>query len=170
MTWIQTFSGRQFWPREPRPEDIDIVDVAHSLSHLCRFNGHCREFYSVAQHSVHVSVLCNPEDALWGLLHDIAEAYFGDIPRPVKVQFPEIDEMETRLLRAAAVRFDLGWPIPEGVLRLDEVLLATEARDLMEDPPADWQLAAEPLGNRIVAVSAPEARTMYLDRFKELRR
>jgi hypothetical protein len=50
--WIQTFSGRRFYPADPRPDDMDIGDVAHALSMVCRFNGHVRFHYSVAQHAV----------------------------------------------------------------------------------------------------------------------
>ena len=82
--WIQTFTGRAFYVLDPRPEDVDIEDIAHALSMQCRFAGHCREFYSVAQHSVTASWLVPPEDALWGLLHDAAEAYVVDLPRPIK--------------------------------------------------------------------------------------
>jgi uncharacterized protein len=167
-TWIQTYCGQQFWPMDPSPEEIDIRDVAHSLSMLCRFNGHCREFYSVAEHSVRVSRECQPEHALWGLLHDTAEAYFGDIPRPVKHQFPSISEMEDRLLKAAAERFGLVWPIPDAIAAVDEMLLATEARDLMDSPPADWLLTADPLRYKITPINPKEAEQAFLDRFEEL--
>ena len=50
--WMQTYSGFQFWPLDPRPEEIHVIDIAHSLANQCRYAGHCREFYSVAQHSV----------------------------------------------------------------------------------------------------------------------
>ena len=79
-SWLQTYTGIQFWPLDPRPEEIDIQDIAHALSLLCRFNGHCQRFYSVAEHSVHVSTILAPEFGLWGLLHDAAEAYLSDIP------------------------------------------------------------------------------------------
>jgi uncharacterized protein len=82
--WIQTYTGKQFWPLSPLPEDIVIEDIAHALSMQCRFGGHVRTFYSVAQHSVHVSLLVEPQYALWGLLHDAAEAYLVDLPRPIK--------------------------------------------------------------------------------------
>ena len=84
-TWIQTFTGRQFWPLEPRADEIFIEDIAHHLSNLCRFTGACRSFYSVAQHSVLVSLCAPPgENPLWGLLHDASEAYLIDVARPVK--------------------------------------------------------------------------------------
>jgi len=167
-TWIQTFLGYQFWPTDPKPEDIDIRDIAHALSMLCRFNGHCREFYSVAEHCVHVSRACPPEHALWGLLHDTAEAYFGDVARPIKHQFPAFDEMEAQLLKAAAKRFNLPWPIPATVHEVDEAMLATEARDLMEAPPADWKLRASPLPEAIQPMSPTQAEEAFLSRFGEL--
>jgi len=167
--WIQTHGGRQFWPLAPRADDIDIGDIAHSLSLLCRFNGHCREFYSVAEHSLRVSRLCAPEQALWGLLHDAAEAYFGDIPRPVKAQFPAVADMEERLLRAVAERFALPWPPPAAVREADERLLATEARDLMGAPPADWRLVAAPLAERIVPLAPRAAEAAFLARFHDLK-
>ena len=61
---IQTYTGKRFTPDDPRPEDLDIRDFAHSLSLLCRYNGHCQVFYSVADHSVRVSRQCPPEAAL----------------------------------------------------------------------------------------------------------
>ena len=82
--WIQTMSGVIFYPLDPRPEEIRIEDIAHALSHQCRFAGHCREFYSVAEHSVRVSRELPQEFMLWGLLHDASEAYLVDLPRPIK--------------------------------------------------------------------------------------
>lgn len=64
--WMQTFTGRQFWPMDPRPEDLDILDIAHALSLLCRFGGHCQRFYSVAEHSVHVSTLATAPPCVMG--------------------------------------------------------------------------------------------------------
>lgn len=66
--WMQTASGRMFWPVDPRPEDVEINDIAHALSLTCRYCGHVREFYSVAQHSVLVSDAAPAENRLWPLL------------------------------------------------------------------------------------------------------
>lgn len=68
--WIQTFTGRQFWPLDPQPDHIDIADIAHALAHDCRFGGHCRRFYSVAEHSVLLSRAVAPEFRLAALMHD----------------------------------------------------------------------------------------------------
>ena len=105
--FIGTFSGLRFWPLNPNPEKILIEDVAHSLAHQCRFGGHVWRFYSVAEHSVHVSNLYPSEDVLWGLLHDASEAYLVDLPRPLKLlpEFALYREAERRLQRAVAVRF-----------------------------------------------------------------
>ena len=82
--WTQTFAGIQFYPFDPRPDEVKIKDIAHALSMICHFNGHTREFFSVAQHSLMVSYLLPAEHKLWGLMHDSAEAYIGDMIRPIK--------------------------------------------------------------------------------------
>ncbi len=131
--WIQTYTGQVFYPLDPRPEEIHIADIAHSLSMQCRFSGHVREFYSVAEHSVRVSIACPPEHAEWGLLHDASEAYLIDLPRPLK-RFSEMGrlymEAESRVMSAVCERFGLSIQIPSIVERLDRVLLMTEKRDL----------------------------------------
>lgn len=145
---MQTYTGRQFWPLDPRPDEVDIADIVHSLSNQCRFAGHCESFYSVAQHSMIVADLVPDGDRRWALLHDAAEAYLVDLPRPIKrgsAMGEEYSRVEDRLLRVIAERFDLSWPMPESVKHADEVALATEARDLMKVPPAAWTLHGAPM-------------------------
>ncbi|MFH2008786.1 MAG: phosphohydrolase [bacterium] len=168
MSWIQTYVGRQFWPLEPRPADVDIRDIAHSLSLQCRFNGHCREFYSVAEHSVRVAEILPAELALWGLLHDAAEAYLGDLTRPLKQQAPWFNEAEDRVLRMIAEHFSLPWPMPDAVRKADDILLVTEARDLMVAPPEPWGLDAQPLDAPIVPRPPAEAEALFLQRYEQL--
>lgn len=151
-SWIQTYSSTKFYPLEPRPEDVSIVDIAHALANVCRFAGHVSEHYSVAQHSVLVSKLVAPEDALWGLMHDAAEAYTGDLPRPIKRAIPQFAKIEERLLEVIAQRFNLTLPVPTGVWYFDNVVLAMEARDLFASGPVEqWTkaLAVEPLPEKI---------------------
>ncbi len=138
---IQTYTGKLFNPLAGENEDcgpIELMDIAHALSHLCRFNGHTKRFYSVGEHSLHVSALLEhhgPSIQAWGLLHDAAEAYLGDMVRPIKKHMPDFQAIEDRLLQRIAKRFDLVWPIPDVVFDADDILLATEFRDLMQSPP-----------------------------------
>jgi uncharacterized protein len=169
--WIQTYTGRQFWPLEPDPEEIVVEDIAHALSMQCRFVGHCNHFYSVAQHSVLVSRACDPRDALWGLLHDAAEAYLVDLCRPVKHE-PRMlayREAEAALQRAICLRFGLPFEEPESVRRADRALLRTEQRDLMKPPPAAWADNREgALPNRIEPWTQIQAERSFLTSFATL--
>lgn len=169
--WCQTATGRQFWPLDPRPEEVFIDDIAHALSNVCRFGGHCRTFYSVAQHSYLVSKTCFAIDAMAGLLHDSQESFVGDMVRPLK----HTDEMRTyrdaeeRVRLAIFQRFGLPSAIPDSVKRADEVLLATEARDVMGGECAGkWFLRAKPLPEIIIPWDPITAKRAFLDRFYEL--
>lgn len=167
--WIATQSGLPFWPMDPRPEDVRIDDIAHALSHLCRFAGHTREFYSVAQHSVLVSILCDPQDALWGLLHDATEAYLCDLASPVK-RTPLLGGyrvLEAHVQMAVAQSFGLPLRIPASVKAADAVLLRTEQRDLMR-MPAGWTQSSASVPHRIVPQAPQEAKARFLARFDEL--
>lgn len=168
MIWILTYSGIHFNPQNPRQEDLQIKDIAHALSLLCRFNGHCRTFYSVAEHSVRVSHACAHKDALWGLLHDLGEAYLGDLPRPIKAAFPKFDQWEENLLKVAAKKFGLSWPMPKSVGKADDILLATEIRDLMADTDETWDLKEKPLACPITPLTPDLSKKAFLDRFRDL--
>jgi len=169
-TWIQTHSGRRFNPTNPNPNSIVIQDIAHALSMQCRFSGHCSEFYSVAQHSVLVSHICNFEDALWGLLHDASEAYLVDVPRPLKRsgKFQAYIDFETAMTEAVCKRFGLPFKEPPSVKRADTILLATEARDLMSPRHPDWVQPVEPLPFKIESWGPKKAKDMFMKRFFEL--
>jgi uncharacterized protein len=170
--WIQTHSGICFWPLDPRPEEIDIGDIAHALSLQCRFGGHCDLFYSVAQHSVYVSREVPEEYALWGLLHDAAEAYLVDLPRPLK-RFCEMGrlyiEIEDRLMLAVCERFELPPVQPKAVKVADTVMLMTEKRDLMSAIGKPWEDVAEPVTWRIEPWTPQEAERAFLERFDMLK-
>lgn len=168
--WIQTYSGRRFNPTNPVPGAIVIQDIAHSLSNICRFTGHCSSFYSVAQHSVLVSYLCNQENALHGLLHDGSEAYCQDIASPIKktIEFAAYRAVETKLQHAIYKRFRLSIEEPPDVKKADLLLLATEARDLMAPLRLDWDLNIRPLPFKIIPLPPLEAKKLFLERFAEL--
>lgn len=174
--WIQTFTNLQVFPLEPDPAGIVIEDVAASLSKTARFNGHTQGnlAYSVAQHSVVVSRLC-PTKPLAGLLHDAAEAYLGDIAKPVKMEIDRLTgglltQIEDRILRAVSEAFlvpygDLICPEVKGA---DKVALATEKRDLMGEEPWPWHPLPEPAEFELCPWGPKLAREMFLDRFREL--
>lgn len=184
--WMQVARGGRFYPFDPRPEEIHIEDIAAALAKLCRFGGHCREFYSVAEHSVRVSEYLewwlpakSPNEALYtktylyGLLHDASEAYIVDIPRPIKrnASFGHYRELENDLQAHVYARYGLTWqPELNIICAADETLLATEARDLMN--PGDWtsysDLEARALPERIEPWTWQEAERRFLARFHEL--
>ena len=171
--WIQTYNRRQFWTLDPRAEDVDIEDIAHSLSMLCRFNGHCNEFYSVAQHSVFVSELVKPQEALAGLLHDSPEAYLGDIARPIKKFLPGIEEIENELEKVIFKYFNIDNYDKKEISHADNIALFTEMRDLMNEPPEMWKefeyyLPLLPK-NKIIPLTSKESKKLFLERFEELR-
>lgn len=170
--WMHTQHAGAFWPLDPRVEEICIEDVARALSHQCRFGGHVSHFYSIAQHAVHVSDLCDPADALWGLLHDASEAYVGDVIRPLKRQpaFAGYLEIEARLMRVICQRFGLPETMPASVARADEILLATEARDLKGVDLETWTTREAPLPGRITPWGSERAQRRFLGRFAELTR
>ncbi len=170
--WMQTANGRAFWPLDPRATEVHLDDIAHSLAHQCRFAGHCREFYSVAQHSVLVSHLVPLEDALWGLLHDASEAYLVDLPRPVKRSpgvGPAYRVAEGAVTDAICDHFGLPRQEPESVKLADNRVLLAEARDLMSKPPIAWQeTGVKPMRSKIVPWSPGLARAQFLSRFAVL--
>lgn len=141
---IRLHSGRDFNFMEPRAADIDIKDVAHALSQVCRFAAQTTEFYSVAQHSVIVSVLISggPGMRRWGLLHDASEAYIHDISRPLKRWLPDYHAIEERIMRAVADRFDLAWPMPTEVKTADNLALALEAKRFMRGRVGEWGISS----------------------------
>jgi 5'-deoxynucleotidase YfbR-like HD superfamily hydrolase len=168
--WIQLHSGRKFVPSDPRPGDILIGDIAHSLSMQCRFSGHVREFYSVAQHSVLVSYLCG-EHAFWGLMHDASEAYLVDLPRPIKrmAGFEEYKRLEEKVMGAICKAFGMDPVEPALVKQADNIMLATEARDLMGPLHPEWKQPVDPMPMHIKPLGPGEAKQLFLNRFYELR-
>jgi len=168
--WIQTYSGRAFYPLDPRPEEVAIEDIAHALAHLCRFGGHSLRFYSVAEHCVLLSRAVATEHALWALLHDASEAYLVDVPRPIKKQLTGYAEAEQRVMRAICERFGLDPQEPPAVKQADTRILTDEARQVMARPPQPWATEAEPLGITLEFMNSEQAKWGFLARFIELRR
>lgn len=142
--FIITASGTHFWPLDPRPEDILIADIAHSLAQTSRWGGHAPVRYSVAQHSLFVAerarqlamasnVRGNPEliiekVAFCGLLHDASEAYLVDVPTPIKKHLLEYYKIEAYLNTVIGIRFNcILEPMSSIVRQADLDMLVTEA-------------------------------------------
>lgn len=166
---IETFSGGMIDPLNPTPGAICIEDIAHALSNVCRFTGHTKRFYSVAQHSIIVASILPAPLKLWGLLHDASEAYIADVARPVKRRMPEYIANEKRLMQCICAKFDLEWPTPNEVDEADLRALATERRDLMPGNEPPWvPLDVEPLENEIVPWPACIAELRFLEQARHL--
>lgn len=148
--WIQTYTGKAFYPLDPLPSEVCLYDIAHALSHLCRYGGHVRRFYSVAEHSVLMAAWFLRQGerdlAKWALMHDAAEAYLVDVPRPIKAALPEYRNIEAAIMRAVCSRFGLPVEEPPQVKEADTRILTDEARALMAPPPMPWATDREPLG------------------------
>lgn len=166
---IQIHNGSYFDFNDPESADFDIEVLSHSLSNICRFTGHSRAFYSVAQHSVHVSHLVPKEYALFGLLHDASEAFLGDIASPLKAMLPQYKDLECKVQSMIFRKFGLLEVMPWEVKRADLKALKTEQRDLMRSKDAWPGLEfIEPDERRIVPHLPMVAKHMFLTRFAEL--
>lgn len=170
MTWILTHTGQRFDLLAPTAAMIHPADLAHSLAHTCRFNGHTHEHYSVAQHCYMVSEMVPTEDALAALLHDATEAYVGDLVRPLKQLLPDFAEIEHEIWLAICERFALDEELPPAVHDMDNYMLAVERRDLMPAHPDEWECIAGILLPewRIKPWTASEARIHYFNRLLQL--
>lgn len=159
---------------DPCESDIDPRDIAWALSQQCRFAGHTQAFYSVAEHSVRVSNLCDPEFALIGLLHDATEAYIQDIIRPLRVQLDHVGyrDLERRWAAHIGHVFQVGdglVDLPPQVMEADLVILATECRDLIRVPKGcTFTMDVEPLPVKIQPVPSKQAYQAFLAKLTEL--
>lgn len=179
MSWIQTYTGRTVDVFAPQPEDIDLLDIAHALSHMCRYAGHCKTFYSVAQHSVYVAEIvkglgAGPAIQRYALLHDASEAYLVDIPHPIKIhpRFAFYRETEASMmeliLETLGVKAETVEEGAEVVKLADQMILATEAPLLMGDV-SGWHLPAPAWAGEVKPVDQGAARQQFLELYEILR-
>ena len=177
--WMQTYSGIQYWPCDPRVDEVCIEDIAHALSNICRYAGHCKSFYSVAEHSVYVSLIVPPEHALTALLHDATEAYVVDVPRPLKRFLTNYKEIEQRNWMAIADKFNIPHDMPQCIKDADNAVLLAEKEYVMGPQPHPWahmplpeglQDAADSamLGHLSMACLPDAAKARFMERYNEI--
>jgi hypothetical protein len=174
--YLQTVSGRWVNPFDPDPDQLDAGDIARALANQCRFGGHCRVFYSVAQHCVIVSEQVelrggDAEDAFAALMHDATEAYLGDMPHPLKHRSPlgaAFKAAEERLEAAIREHFAIKPDVPE-IKRVDRALLASERRAFSEERWHWPELeGVAPLDLELTAWSPDEAAEAFSRRYSQL--
>lgn len=187
--WIQTYTGKAFDLLDPRPEQIDVVDIAHALSQICRFTGHTRAFYSVAQHSCLVAEIardlwraaewhhpCPEIVSLAALMHDASEAYAGDVSSPLKRAMrgegtvSEYDVLEARIQTRIAERFGydrVAVGYGDLIKRADMIALATEHAALFDGKtPRSWGFELpQPWPYKVEPWSSNMARREFLNAF-----
>lgn len=167
-SWIQTYTGRQFWPLDARPDEIDILDIAHALSMQCRYTGHCIRFYSVAEHCVLLALMAPRHLRKIALHHDDPEAYLTDVAKPIKPELRGYEEIEDDLYGVIAYAFDLPESIPYIVKDMDRRALLDERDQNMSTPPADWAIEGEGLGITLQFWSPRQAKHAFLTLHKAL--
>jgi hypothetical protein len=166
---IMLQSGAWFDFGAPASSNFTIEDIAHGLANLCRYAGQCRKFYSVAEHSMLVSEIAVGFE-LEALLHDAAEAFMGDITRPLKQMLPEYKKIENQVEEAILRRFGLSAPLPSGVKEADLRVLATEQSQIMPPGTDDWArtLNVVPAPVTVRHLQPEQAKRAFLDRYERL--
>ena len=167
---IMLASGKWFDFLNPHGSEFDIEDIAHALSNVCRYAGQCNKFYSVAEHSLIVSEQVS-DFAYEALLHDAAEAFMGDITRPLKQLVPEFKRLEAEIEKAIEERFNLRKDYRSVVKQADLRVLAAEQAQIMAVGCADWAREAgiEPASIKVRNLTPIKAKEEFLSRYSELR-
>lgn len=171
--WMQTFSGRKYWPADPRADDVDIIDIAEAISKQSRYGGHCLRFYSVAEHCVLMAWHLRDQgydDAtcFQALMHDASEAYLVDVPRPIKGRLGGYAEIENLNMLAIAERYGFAWPVSNIVKDADNRILLDERDQNMAAPAGDWNVVGPPLGVVVRCWHPIDARDHFMTTFNAL--
>jgi hypothetical protein len=178
--WMMTASGTRFYPRDPRPDEILISDIAHHLGRVCRYGGAVQGHYSVAEHCCLLADFFaftwsstpaeKTKNARWALLHDGAEAYIGDLIRPIKPSLPEFAAIEAPLERMIWQKFGLGAVMPAKVKWADSEIIGDERAGLFSAKSlklAEWRPVAG-LGIVVRQWTPGQATVQFLSRFARL--
>ena len=170
--YIETYSGHRIHFGKLTPDDISIIDIAHSLSQICRFTGHTKEFYSVAQHSV---LVCDAQNTIAekraGLLHDATEIYLNDLPSPLKisVDLGDYKKLENEMHDVINKKYNVNGGMTPNIKKADLQALFTEKRDVL-NKPSDWGWGdnIKRFKEIIIPLQPKEAKALFLKRFIEL--
>lgn len=166
QSYIRTYCGVDFTIFSPQPEMILIEDIAHSLSRLCRYGGHCNQFYSVARHSIITSYLVQPKFALEALMHDATEGYIGDCVTPLKKYMPQFNEIENSLYKVIAQKYGLSYPMSEETKNADAAMIGYEW-DFFMEKESNSELH-DFYNKYFKSVDIEQTEEDFLTRFKEL--
>ena len=175
--FVELISGKLFNPFHPDKHDIKIEDIAHSLSHLCRFNGHIPYFYSVAEHSVLVLDLALEDDPKMSpikqmqyLLHDATEAYIGDMVKPLKIGMPKFNKIEDRVWKEISSKFNINYIWDEKLKYYDIKALVTEYHIFKGKTIGKyWSEGIDPKTDAKLGLTSEEAKKLFMDRFDNIR-
>lgn len=174
--FIETGTGIAFHFLEPKEDEIDIFDIANSLSNQCRYTGHVKKFYSVAEHCCHLYDYAKTKakyhfekfELKTILLHDASEAYLTDIARPIKNHIPDYRKLEVRIEEVVASKFGIVYPYPAWVKEYDMRILLDEREQVMRPSKNVWAVdGQEPLGVNINFWEPSEAFLNFLARYYE---
>lgn len=173
---IKLRSGKYLDLRDPRPDQFDFADIAGGLSKICRFGGQCEWFYSVAEHSYRCAFVAR-DDGLSvecqraALMHDAAEAFIGDIVKPLKIMLPEYANVEFLMEAAIAMKFDIDFEEHKAAVReIDHAMLIAERRAMFTADQVTWygENQVRRLRVQFDKMSPPDAESMFVIRAREL--
>ncbi len=172
--WMATRTGKKINPGNMDKEDVDIEDIAWSLSHLCRYNGHCDYFYSVAQHSVYVSKVVESlgGDPKKGLIHDATECYLGDMVKPVKTR-PDMKgyvDLEDKVMNTIGKAFGFYTPIMTDIVKKADNIVLFSEKDQIIKYPMDWGWGNDipRMKEKIKPMYPKEAYDFFMNRYNKL--
>lgn len=166
---IMLASGSWFDLLDPWNSDFAITDIAQGLANICRYAGQCSKFYSVAEHSLHVSSVA-PAFKREALLHDAAEAFLGDVTRPLKQLLPQYKKIEKDVEAAIFARFSLDPAALKRLKTIDLSVLAAEQEQMMPAGTDYWtkETGVKPAPIRVQFLQPNEAFELFLSEYERL--